>query len=435
MTRIIPFRGILYNREKITNLEDVVTPPYDVIPKEDYKKYYQRHGNNIIHIILGKDYPHDNDSYNKFTRAAGYFEGWIKDGIFKRDSLPSFYIYLQKYRIKNGEEKTRKGFIALVRLEEYEKRIVLPHEETFSKTKETLICLKRACNANLSPIFSLYSDPENEINHTIEKGISKNPPIIDIHDNDSTEHLLWRLSDIQEIDKIKELISDKQLIIADGHHRYETALGLRNILRREKGSSEPEMPFDYVMMYLTNMDDEGLSILPTHRIIQKLDRSNLRSLMDQLNKDFDVDTFDYEEKKRFFQALRQKGKEDISFGIFWGEERHYLLTLKNKDIMESYREDSRPREWWELDVTILQKLIIEEALGKRDSNEDNLIYTHDEEEAIRRVRDTKDSLALFLNPTKIEDLKKIVGLGEKMPQKSTYFFPKLLTGLVFNKLD
>ena len=435
MAGIIPFKGILYNREMIKNLEDVITPPDDVIPKEDYKKYYQKHHNNIIHIILGKDYPHDSNKYNKFTRAAEHFNQWIKEGILERDGRPSLYVYHQKYRIKGGKEKTRKGFIALIKLEDYKKGIVFPHEETFSKTKKSLMFLKKACRANLSPIFSLYSEPENKINNIIEEEIAKKPPFINVFDNNATEHLMWRYSDPAGTETIKELMSDKKVIIADGHHRYETALALRNILRRKKGAADGPRPHDYVMMYLTNMDDKGLSILPTHRIVTKPKTMEMRFFMKSLKSSFNIETFDRNEKKEFFKSLKKKGKEGKAFGLFSGDQNFYLLTLKDQTVMEHYRDNSRPAEWWNLDVTILQKALIEDMLGLKKSDEESIFYTHDEDEAVRRVEEGGDSLALFLNQTKIKDLQKIVSLGAKMPQKSTFFFPKLLTGLVINKFE
>ena len=435
MADIIPFRGYLYNREKIKNIGDVVAPPYDVIPKEDYKKYYQKHANNIIHVILGKDYPHDSSQYNKFTRAAEHLNGWIDNHILGRDTSASLYVYYQKYFTRSRKVRLRKGFICLVRLEDYKNGVIFPHEETFSKTKEALFHLKKACRANLSPIFSLYSEPENLINQTIEQEIANKEPLIAVTDADSTQHMLWKYSNAEGIDRIRGLMEDKKCIIADGHHRYETSLALRNILRRERGNPAGMQSYDYVMMYLTNMDDEGLSIRPTHRVVRKPEGTDENVFMEGLKKNFNITPFEYGKRKEFFHELKQRGKKEVCFGLFAGKKGFSLLTLRDKDVMEKYRDDSKPKEWWNLDVTILQKLVIEEALGLKDGNEDDIVYTHDDEDAIRRAEENKGVISLFMNPTRIKNMQKVVSLGAKMPQKSTYFFPKLLTGLVINKFE
>ncbi len=393
MAEIIPFRGIRYNK---LNLAKVVTPPYDVISNEERDRYYSAHKNNVIRLILGKEFPGDNSKNNRYTRAGEYLESWIKSGVLKQDTESSIYVYEQEYYYR-GEKKRLRGFIALVRIEG---GVILPHEETLSKSVSDRLKLMRATNANLCPIYVLYSDP----NKILEPALKvKQKPAVDIK-FDGIRHRVWKVSDAEIIKKIKENMKDKKLFIADGHHRYKTAIAFRNAMRRKKSCGM----HDYVMTFLANMDSGGITILAAHRLVRA---SNIQ-LVKQY---FDVEVLN---KRSMLEKMRSNKH---TFGMYCGRKQYYLLTLKHEKILDEVIKE----KWKRLDVIILHTLLLKHA---------EVEYVIDAEKAIQLVDEGKYQIAFFLNPTKVEQVKEVALAKEKMPGKATYFYPKLLTGLVMNKL-
>src|SRR3990172_10623964 len=266
MAIIAPFRGILYNPNKIKDMSTVIAPPYDVISPEGQERLYQNSDYNIVRLDFGKEGPSDDQGHNKYTRAASEFKAWQENGILVRDEMPAIYIYEQDYRLKDGSIKTRKGFMALVRLEELDSGVILPHERTLSGPKTDRLNLTKATDANFSPIFSLYSDPEMKTSALLS-GESKTLPIVNVQGEDGANNRLWRVTDESIINGLIREISDKMIFIADGHHRYETALNYRNEMREKHPDYTGREGFYYTLMYFSNMDDEGLTVFPTHRLI------------------------------------------------------------------------------------------------------------------------------------------------------------------------
>lgn len=411
MAKIIPFRGILYNVSSVS-MEDVLAPPYDIITPEYREALYMQSPYNIVRIDFGKEKAGDNETENKYTRARVYLDAWIKEGVFIRSEKPSFYAYEMSYTIY-GVKKRLLGFLSLVKLEELGKGSIYPHECTHSKPKQDRLNLMRSCNANISPIFSLYKSSEEQISNVLSKVSMTTKPYIESSDIDGDVHRLWQIDDTKEIEIIKQELEDKAIFIADGHHRYETAFEFYKEMSA-KGTPASTMPFDYVLMFLANMLDEGITILPTHRLLKEIPKDMNRVLseyfeIEPVNNDFDI-------------RKGLSGKRRV-FGFFQkGSDVWHILKYKGGNLSEIHP-DLR-----EIDVIILHELVLKKILKTTDIG-----YEMNVSRAIDKVKSGEFSAAFFLNPTRVEDVEKSALSLERMPPKSTYFYPKLLTGLVINK--
>ena len=439
MAKITPFRGILYSQEKIKNFESVVAPPYDVISQSYQEELYQKSYYNIVRLILGKTFESDNDQNNRYTRAYKDLNNWLEEGILHQNERECVYYYSQDY-LFNGEKKKRVGFVARVKLEEYSKGIIFPHEFTLSKPKEDRLKLTRACRANFSPVFGLFSDQQNSIGSLIDNE-DERESLSKVKDSEGVVHTFGSISNKDTIQQIAYCMKDKKVYIADGHHRYETALTYRDEMRKQSGNSVSEKPYDYVMMYLTNMDLEGTSIFPIHRLLFNLDNFHSEQLLKSLKANFNIQVFPFEnseEKNKMrddlFQQMKLKEKDQFSFGLYLGTGSFYLLKLKANPFVD---DSTTPKEFSKMEAFILHSLIIEKIMGiKKESikNQSCICYKKNEKEAIEMVDSGKYQIAFFLNPTRMEQVKKAAGAGLRMPQKSTFFYPKLLSGLVINPL-
>ncbi len=443
MVKIFPFKGITYNKNIAKNMSSLMTPPYDVISPEEQEKYYKAHHYNVIRLILGKEFPGDSDINNKYIRASKFFESWLKHGILRQDEEPCIYVYEQKYSCKK-EKFIRRGFFALLRLEELGQSKVYPHEGTLSKPKADRLELMKLCQANLEPIFAIYSDKREKIDKILRK-IVKRKPTIEVTDDKKIKHKLWRVEKKPLIRKIVKEMSDKVVFIADGHHRYEAALKFRDEMKDRYGRFTGEELYNHIMMYFTHIENKGLNIFPIHRLIHNLPERDIGSLEDAIKKFFDVEEFAFnrstekKQRKKLFKKIEEGGDDKHIFGLYVrGQNKYYLLTLKDEKIMDKLLKDGKPKEWRKLDVVIIHTIFINHILGISDegvSKEDNLTYIKDENEALDLIKEGKYQMVLLLNPTKIEQIVEIASQKELMPQKSTYFYPKLLTGLLMNKID
>jgi uncharacterized protein (DUF1015 family) len=284
MVDISPFKGIIYNREKIKNLDAVMSPPYDIISEEMQNKLYDKHPNNFVRLILGKQFPDDNDNNNSYTRAKKLFDEWQKQGIFTQSEKTAFYPYKIDYKIKN-QKKTMNGFFVLLRLDP-EYKTVKAHEKTLAKPKADRLNLMRACDANLEPIELLYIDEEDEIRKTIDKSIDK--PIVKVEGYDGFTHTLWKLDDEKVVNEIVRNLKNKDLYIADGHHRYQTSINFAQEKKEKTGITNSNAPFNYIMVIIANIFDSGLSILPTHRLV-KIPSFRIEELLKKMEKYFTVE--------------------------------------------------------------------------------------------------------------------------------------------------
>lgn len=430
MAEIFPFRGIRYNPERV-DLSEVVTQPYDKITPEMQEGYYRRSPYNFVRIDLNRS-----PGEQRYSAAKEALESWLAEGILVRDRRPTIYAYYQDYQGEAGERLTRKGFIALFRLAEYG-RGILPHERTLAKPKEDRLKLMRATRANLGQVFVLYSDPELVVNQLLDRAIAGRAPLSAVDGFDpGTTHRLWPVQDQAILEGIVEAMRDKTLFIADGHHRYETALAFREEM--EAAGAECSCPECYhnVMLTFVNMDDRGLTIFPTHRLIHELEEQEPARLERELARYFRVEKFALGERGRLLEGLRRAGEAgDHAFGLaLRGLEGYYLLKLKDEAVMDELVPDRSPA-WRRLDVTICHYLLLDKVFGIRpDAVEGKVDYRRSAQEALELVETGKEAGAILLNPTRVEEVREIARNGERMPQKSTDFYPKMLSGLVVNKL-
>lgn len=441
MARVIPFRGLLYDLEKIKELKHVVTPPYDVISPEEQDTFYKSHPQNVIRLILGKEYPADSETENWYARAAAEFEKWQTSNILVRDIEPTFYFTEMDYSVQ-GRRMTRCGLIALVGLEDFDNGVILPHERTFSATKVERLRLMESCHANFCPIFSLYPDRENTIISRLKEAIEGKSPDVAFEDRDEFCHRLWRITDPGVIDTVSTDMLGKPLYIADGHHRYETALNYRNKRIAEDPDLAEDASCKYVMMYLSSMHDPGLTVLPAHRLVNELPKERMDTFFERVSPFFDMETFNGADPKKtetaFLGKLKANSKEGNAIGVFMrGSGAFYVLRLR-EGVMESLFGDTLPNPLKRLDVTILTQVILKKVLELTEKDLDDkykISYASRLSNAIEAVRKQQSAVAFIMNPTKIEQVQEIADARLIMPRKSTYFYPKVITGLVLNKID
>ncbi len=433
MVYIAPFRGILYNQKKIRDLSKVIAPPYDVITPEEQERLYRKSPYNVVRLIL-------NQEPNPYESVARLFDGWQSEGIFVRDEISALYFLSHRFPDKEGKERERLGFIALTQLEDFSTGTIRPHEKTLEGPKEDRLRLMLACHANLSPIFALYSHPKQTINNALTEQVQGVPPNIEVKEDDGGTCSLWRITDPEIIRLVKREMKEQPLLIADGHHRYEAALNYRNRLRAERGNWKGQEAFNFVMMYFANMNDDGLVILPTHRLVRSFAPIPFQKLEEELQRYLYLEPYPKtpEGQRWFLRALKSGGKKRHLIGAsFKRDPRYLILRLKNKRFMQRLANNlSGPLR--DLDVTTLHLLILEHILDvtpEEQTNGEVISYSQDEEKVLRAVDKEDYQAAFILNPPKPEEIMTIVQSGEKMPQKSTYFYPKLISGLVINKIN
>jgi len=440
MAEVIPFNGILYNPRRISNLADVATPPYDVISKDEQLNFHLKHPQNIIRLILGNETENDDEKNNRYTRAAGFFNEWISEDILIRDVTPAFYITSVGFTV-DGISTNRFGLIALVRLEPFEKGVILPHEKTYSKVKSERLLLMKACHANFSPVFSIYPGKLDALN-ALEKDIYSRSADSDLTDDKGHRHRLWKITDQDITKSISASFKNRTLYIADGHHRYETALNYRTWESENNPRFSSDHPSNYIMMYLCSMEDPGLIILPAHRLLTCVTASNLSDFILKASEYFDIITIEPDKndperaQSLFISSLRSEGATNKIGVLLKNSNNFYVLSLK-AGIMQKKYENEFPESLMNLDVTVLTKLILMDILGIDQTGFDNeklITYSSSDKEAIGYISSGRYDIAFILNPTKIEQVRRIAGEGLIMPRKSTYFYPKVITGQVLNKL-
>ncbi len=298
MAMVVPFRGISYDQGKIGDLRQVVAPPYDVISPPEQEALYQRHPQNVVRLILNKERPQDHPQDNRYTRAAALYSAWQKENILARAPQPQFYFLQEEFsasilppgqRASASGSSVRRGFIGLIRLEEYSARVVLPHEKTQTKPRADRLALMEACQANFSQIFSLYTDEEGAMVPIYERVFSSGPPSMDVTDSEGVRRRLWMASDPAVLQRVREIMRTKEIFIADGHHRYETALAYREGQRKKFPNGTGRETYNFTMMYFAAMEDPGVFILPTHRVVYNLENFAADSFLDQLRSDFSVE--------------------------------------------------------------------------------------------------------------------------------------------------
>ncbi len=421
MSNIKPFRAVYYSKEKVEDFQKVMCPPYDVISEEEQTQFHNLSPYNFTHIDLAKDKKNDDKENNKYTRAKKIFEDWLKKKIMIQDEKPGIYFYKQEYKIR-GQKYSRLGFISLMELQNEEDSRVYPHEKTHTKAVNDRLSLTKSLNSNLSCIFVCYSDRQKKVEKIFNKYILSTRPLIDVEDDDNVKHKLWRLDDEELIEEINGSLSGQHLFIADGHHRFKVATQYRQSRLNRNPNATGEEPFNYVMTYFTNIDSKELQIFPMHRIVKHLPEN-----LDFLEDFFRIDKV--KNKNDLLILLAKAGQNEHAFGLYT-QEGIKLLRLKNKLLIEEYIKEGS-KDYKSLDATIL-KYFIFDRVGVAS---DDILYTKDLDEVTGMVDEGTADAGFVMNAVKISQLKAIALNGEKMPPKTTYFYPKVLSGLTVYKMD
>ncbi|HEV8718471.1 MAG TPA: DUF1015 domain-containing protein [Candidatus Binatia bacterium] len=423
MALIRPFRGVRYDPAVVGDLQQVVSPPYDVISAEQQTVLHLRSPYNAVRLDLNRD-------VERYSSAAKTLRDWLERGVLIQDQEPSLYCYTQEFTLKDGSHHTRAGVLAALRLEEFSAKTIRPHERTFESAKNDRLALLRACQAHLSPVFLLYSKPAWSLTQTLAPALAA-PALVTVEDDQQTRHQLWRITDQAFIAGVAAGLAHEPLIIADGHHRYETALHYRAERVAAQKHSGGDEPFNYVLAYLTNVWEGGVVILPTHRLLREGPLPSSQHLRAVLQRDFRIVLFSPADPQAFFAALRAPGSERRIGCALAGASHSWVLSFDER-VTQGLPVSASLRA---VDVTVLHDVIFQRFLGfPPEVQKQRLAYTVDEEEALRWVAERRCQAAFFLNPTTFAQVAEVCGHGETMPQKSTYFFPKLLTGLVFYRL-
>ncbi len=442
MAIIAPFKGLTYNFDKIKDPENIITPPYDVISAKEQDEYYNAHPNNIIRLELGKKKESDSDLDNQYTRACDYIKEWESDDILTRSKDDTVYLTSHSYDPADGSgQKVRWGFVSLVKIEEEGTGVILPHEKTFSAHKDDRLKLLKACSTQLSQVFGLYDDSGEGILDAL-RSCAKGEPDVSFTFKDGTGHKMWSITDPDTLKKIHASMKDKSIFIADGHHRYETSRNFRNYMRETYGENAAR-PYEYVMMYLTDMGEDGLTVLPSHRLINRAEGFEPAGFLEKAEQFFDIEKLalsasDLKDRaKELKEALAGKGSLNPSFIFYCGKDSGFYLMCAKDGVMDEYESDLHPA-LRKLDVIVLSRLVLQKALGytKADLDNDGLVqYDSNIVSSVSRVDSGECAITFLLNPTKIEQVQDIARESLVMPRKSTYFYPKVLTGLVLNKID
>lgn len=438
MAKIQALRGLRYDLGHVGALSDVVAPPYDVIDDPLRDRLYQNHPANVIRLILNRDEPGDDAASNRYTRAARFLKNWRSEGVLQREADPAVYVYHQVFDYE-GSQLTRKGFMGRTRLERFGEGSIYPHEETHASAKEDRLRLTRACRANLSQIFGLYPDPANAVQQLLEAYIADKTPL-EATDHLGVLHRMWPVTDVQLISHVSAAMDPKPIFIADGHHRYETACNYRDELRSAEGIDDYH-PANYVLMMCIGMTDPGLIVLPTHRLFREIPAIDSRDLVARLGDCFqcriggeggDLAPLVWDEIER--------EENQGTIGLFTARDQRWTIariTTQGQARMREVASDHSP-DWQGLGVAILHRLIVEHLLQLTDLAKPKYVHLIEEvtEGLLQGDEDGREfPLAAVLMPATVDHIRAISEHGERMPAKSTYFYPKLLSGLVINPLE
>ncbi len=421
MAAIAPFKGLRFNRSIIQDLSEVIAPPYDVIDEKQQQEYYHRNPYNIIRLEYGQHLPGDSDKDNRYTRAAKTLQQWLSGQVLQVENQPAFYLYEQTFSFKRQTYR-RSGFFAALKLERYENKTVLPHEETLSHPKTDRMELLRHCRANFSPIFGLFPDPERQMDRLFDR-FSLKETLFEFSDFTGQRHRVWAVDNPEHQQFLNDFLAPRPVLIADGHHRYETALQFsqENDLSAAPGAG-------YVLAHLVSLQNPGLVVLPTHRLLSGLDQYWITRIKQAMAEHFEIIHWGNPAKHsrdKFFAELKRYGRSRPALGFV--EPGNLFILLFKHAQAGSHR----------LDVAILKDYIFSVLLDDAEEAEveKHVSFSHDGEKTIRAVLQGEAQVAFLLNPTPIEQVADRSYRGERMPQKSTYFYPKLPSGLVIYHLD
>ncbi len=441
INEVRPFRAIHYNPQKIADIGLCLAQPYDVISPEQQEIYYRQHEYNVVRLILNRIAPSDDDLDNRYTRARDLLRRWRREEVLRGTRRPSFYVYEQEFDVPGGGRRRMKGFIGLTRLRDYGQGSILPHEQILTRPFEDRVRLTEVTRTQFEYIWGLYRDKAYVIDNILD-ACERDRPIIDyLEERSGVRHRMWRLVDPRQCEVIRQTMRRLKIYIADGHHRYQAMLTIRDRLRRLHPEAGPEAPWEFIMMFLVNTEHEGLTILPTHRLLHNLQIESLAELNASIQDHFHVKSYSFrngdrsEARRRWLRDLRNVEPGEHKFGAYiTSMNRYFLITLKDAEAYEEMVDIDRSSDWKLLDVSILNSLILNRIVGLTEEQmalQTSVDYVKDLDEGLQRVDSGKAQVALILNPTRLQDVITIAENGEKMPRKSTFFYPKPLSGLVF----
>ncbi len=435
MALLRPFKGIRYNPSRIKDLSRVICPPYDVISQVQQEYYYNKSSYNFIRLEYSKEFPGDGDEDNKYTRALNTLEKWLSEGILFRESMPAIYVHDHHFEL-NGTTRVRRGIICTVLVEDWSKMVIRPHEGTLPRARSDREILLRTLEANTSPVFVMYEDYQKAVSSILEN-ITSNDPQLDIDDYDGEHHRLWVVTEPRILEALTCIFETRPLYIADGHHRYESALKYKRECDAIKGDGTGDEPYNFIMMEMADFKDPGLVILPPHRLIRGVSRSRINFMISEIRRYFDVTEFDSSTDDawtRIERHMKASGSTTIAL-VLSGEKTVYVLAVKDQASLNVMMPAFHSPLYRQLDVSIVDHVILEGLLGLSDmSDMSRISFNHDRQEALQLVGSGIYQLAVILPAMKPSVIKKVADAGERMPRKSTYFHPKLPSGLVVNRL-
>jgi uncharacterized protein (DUF1015 family) len=434
MAEIRPFQGVRYNTAVVGDLSNVICPPYDIISSEYQKELYDRSPYNFVRIEYGRELPQDSASDNKYMRAAATLDEWLKNRVLATDGKPTIYVN-DHYFIHHGVEMKRRGLIVRVRLEEWAKMVVRPHEGTLSAPKSDRISLLWALNANTSPILSMYEDSHGRVASMLDQ-VTVTDPAATVHRVAGERHELWMITDEKTLSQIAAELQDNPIYIADGHHRYESALTYQREHRALYPAAPHDAPFNFVMMTLIAFDDPGMLILPPHRLLRGLPAVKLMALKDKIPSFFDIETISLDRSGDWQKADGRLNQPDkLCLALFGLDGRNlWILTLKDFDSASRLMPYFHTDIYKKLDVSMVDHIILEDMLGLKTEGESGIAFNYDRDDAVKKVLAREFQLAFIVKPVKPATIKEIADASDRMPRKSTYFYPKLPSGLVLNRL-
>ena len=430
MAIVAPFRGIHYDPAKVGDISKVISPPYDVISPEEQKSLHRRHPRNIVWIDFGLPKEGDGPAENKYSRAAEHYRLWLSEGSLVQDAAPAFYYYEQEFDIPGMGNFVRKGFLGALRLSAFGEGEVLPHEKTLSKPKEDRLALMRVTDANMSPIFGLFSDPGDEVLSVLRTGKPSSPDFV-ATDDLGIRHRVWTIADPAVQKETARRMADKKVFIADGHHRYETALAFREEMRKKHGIREGAAS-EHVLMFLCNMDDEGIVILPTHRGIHSLPAFSEEEFAAKVRRILPMESRKGSPEDAI-RALADAGSKGKAIAWSAGGGRFHLISFPDPARFGGERLAKFPPELRSLDVVLLHGFLLEQVLGitpEAVTSGAAVKYYKDPAKAVSDLSSGAIQAAFFVNPVTVEEFRNVSLSGHVLPQKSTFFYPKILTGLL-----
>ena len=434
MPQIRAFRGIRYDLAHVGSLRDVVAPPYDVIDASLQDQLYKRHPCNVVRLILNRPEPGDAGPEDRYRRAADFLRTWQRQGVLMTEPHPAVYVYEQAFTFE-GTSYVRRGVMAAVRLERIGEGTIYPHEKTYAGPKQDRLRLMQATRVSLSPVFGLVPDDSGRLGTCLAEAVAGRPPL-EATDDDGVCHRLWVVTDLSVIHALQEQLAGQPTFIADGHHRYETACTYRDELARELGELDPDHPAQYGLMMLVGMQDPGMVVLPTHRIWWALGSWTAADLTDKLSPYMEVEPVagGPSAGRDVWRRLQEAGDPE-QLGLYTGKDRTWIVARMRREGRERFaqRLSDRSPAWRRLGVAVLHHFVLEDLLGHPDPPRPD--YLHEIDEVVDHLEQRPDaSLAALVLPATVEDVRGLSLAGERMPQKSTYFYPKLLSGLVFYPL-